>query len=88
MIGVRFQYYSAWAFIDAGAVACGLSYNGKNKEGKDQWNRIQSIKIFDIEIFGFSPRDMIPVSLSISDEIGLEPPDPSLAETLRADPLR
>lgn len=36
---VRTKYFSAWYILNAGNVACGLSYGGKDKNGKDKWNR-------------------------------------------------
>lgn len=39
---MRFKYYAGWCFSQSGVAATGLSYNGKNEEGKNKWDRVIS----------------------------------------------
>jgi len=42
MLVVRIRYYSAWYVGTANTMSCGLSYNGRDANGKPQWDRIWS----------------------------------------------
>lgn len=44
-----YKYYTVWCFLDASVIACGISYAGKNKDGEHQWDKLQCIKIWDVE---------------------------------------
>jgi len=41
----RVRYYTAWSFATANCIKSGFSYNGKDKNGKDQWDRVVSVRI-------------------------------------------
>lgn len=45
----RFFYYSPFMISNGAVVACGLSYNGKDKEGNDKWDKIVSVYIIGVE---------------------------------------
>ena len=55
---MRLFYYSGWCITDGAIIASGLGYAGKDKEGKDQFNAIYSIRIRDVEL-GLSPQIMM-----------------------------
>ena len=42
MLLVRIRYYSGWYISNAAAMSCGLSYNGRDKDGVISWDRIWS----------------------------------------------
>lgn len=44
-----FRFYSAWCFMDASLIACGLSFSGKSKDGSYLWDKIPCVKIWDVE---------------------------------------
>ena len=35
-----FTYIIGFMFMDSGPIACGFAYNGKDKDGHNQWNRV------------------------------------------------
>jgi len=45
----RFFYYSPFMISNGAVIACGLSYNGKDKEGKDKWDKIVAVFIMGVE---------------------------------------
>ena len=55
MTGQRFFYYAPWSFSDAGVIACGIGYNQLHsstpleKENNYLWDRVYSIKIWELE---------------------------------------
>ena len=64
MTGQRFMYYTGWCMSDAGCIACGISYQDLNsseksqKESKYDWDKVYSIKIWEIET-GSAPVKMM-----------------------------
>lgn len=51
---MRMFYYAAWCVTDGAIIMSGLGYAGKNKEGKESFDHIYSIRIRDVEL-GVSP---------------------------------
>ena len=49
MTGQRFMYYVPWFLNDAGSIACGLSYNGKDEHQHNKWDRVISIFAWELE---------------------------------------
>ena len=45
----RQRYYSGWLLSTANCIISGLSYNGKDKNGNDKWDRVVSVKVLDYE---------------------------------------
>lgn len=39
---IRVKYFTVWYIVTANTMACGLSYNGRDQNGKPQWDRIWS----------------------------------------------
>jgi lysophospholipid acyltransferase len=58
IFSMRMFYYAGWCITDGGIIASGLGYGGKNKEGKDVFDHIYSIKILSVEL-ELSPQIMI-----------------------------
>ena len=44
------QYYFAWTLAEGACIACGLGFNGIDKAGKLQWNRVCNANILDVEL--------------------------------------
>jgi hypothetical protein len=66
MSGQRYLYYTPWCMSDAASIACGLSYNGEDKETKEpKFDRIVNIYVYNVEC-GTSPNMMMSVSSSFS----------------------
>ncbi|CAH1988498.1 unnamed protein product [Acanthoscelides obtectus] len=47
---VRFKYYFAWTLADAICNNCGLGFNGYNKDGSPNWNKISNVDIYQFEL--------------------------------------
>ena len=45
----RFFYYFAWCFVDTACIASGITFNGIDKTGEAQWDRIICIYMWDFE---------------------------------------
>lgn len=43
------RYLFAFCMMDAAVISSGLAYNGRSDDGKENFNRIQSIRIYEIE---------------------------------------
>lgn len=39
----RLKYYGAWSIAEGACILSGLGFNGKTKDGKYKWNRVQNI---------------------------------------------
>jgi hypothetical protein len=83
MTAQRFMYYVPWHITTGTVIASGLGYNGKDKHGGDDFDRIYSIDTFGVEL-GNSSAAMMVVRLSnCLDLIVVESHDPLVAEALR-----
>jgi hypothetical protein len=49
MTGKRFFYYTPFMMSNGAIIACGLSYNGKDKEGNDKWDKVVAVYIMGVE---------------------------------------
>ena len=45
----RCRYHFCWNMVDAGVTACGLNYNGKDKQGNHCWDRIRYVNTIKCE---------------------------------------
>ena len=54
----RFFYYNPFSMSTGAIVASGLGYNGKSKDGEDQWDKIVSVYIWEVETSA-SPIEML-----------------------------
>lgn len=45
----RVFYYGPMLMASSGTAACGIHYNGKNKDGVHLWDKIVAVKIWEIE---------------------------------------
>ena len=45
----RLRYYSGWLLSTSNCISSGLSYNGKDQNGNNKWDRVISIKVFEFE---------------------------------------
>ena len=54
----RFFYYNAFCMSTGAVVASGLGYNGKKNTGEDQWDKIVSVYIWEVETSA-SPIEML-----------------------------
>ena len=85
MTNQRILYYVPWCITDGSVIASGLGYNGLDLHTKKhRWDRIISIRIFNVE-FGISPAAMMIVLFLtiLSCDIGLESHGSYMVETLR-----
>jgi len=49
MTSQKMMYYIPWCMIDASSRACGLSYNGTDKDGNYKWDRVVAVDILTVE---------------------------------------
>ena len=49
MTAKRFFYYCPFSMTTGGIIASGLGYNGRNKQGDDQWDKIVGVYIWEVE---------------------------------------
>ena len=45
----RLKYYGAWSISEGACILSGLGFNGKTKDGRYKWNRVQNVDPFAFE---------------------------------------
>ena len=55
---VRARFYSGWLLANANCIMAGLSYNGKNEDKEEKWDRVSNVKALQFE-FSDTVRDRL-----------------------------
>lgn len=58
LVNFKYSGYTCWFFADGTSILSGLGYTGKDKDGKNNFDRVQAFNYREIE-FGTCPRQVI-----------------------------